>query len=129
MKMIVSTKLIKLHEWIYNITGSICYDREYVYLTFCKSFCNLTKSIFENGASMENGCITIYGIKSDFNAIISYTLSKRLNYLSLNQIDFKCEIINKYSNMVKETRTACFELSQGEIINIDKEGEDYECKI
>lgn len=106
----------KLHEWLYDITLSICHDRDYAYKAYYEVFCMIMSDVFMKGALTEKGSATIYGIKSDYNANIDYSLKHRLNYIGLNEIHFKCDIFNKVTNGMEETHEISFELSSGEAI-------------
>jgi len=117
--MIVSfdQKSPKLHEWLYDIVKSICYDREYSYRAFYILFSGICGKIFENGSTKEYGDEIVYGIKSEYNALISYKLMHRLNYSGLNEIHLKCEILNKITGESEEIHLKNFELSLGQSTN------------
>lgn len=104
-----------LHGWIYGIICSISYDREYVYRAFAKHFNEIMKGIFE-GFCKEEGIYIINGIKSDYNAHLSWSMPRRLDYIGLNSILLKCVIVNKYTGEELEKHEKAFELSYGESI-------------
>jgi D-arabinose 5-phosphate isomerase GutQ len=107
---------LKLHEWLYDIVTNICYDRDYAYKAFCEAFNQLSTMMFTNGGTKEKGKIIVYGIKSEYNAKITYCFVHRLNYVGLNEVTVKCEIIDKTKNVIIEEHIKCFELSLGENI-------------
>lgn len=107
---------IKLHEWIYNFIGEVCYDREYLYLSFIRGFTTLMNQIYDKGNILEGGSCVIPGIKSNLQAEIEWKLHHRVNFVGLNIITLNCSIKDTISGNIIEEAEKKFELSSGESI-------------
>lgn len=107
-----------IHEWIYEIVCSISYDREYIFRSYADNFSKIMHSIFSSGYCEKSGEQLIYGMKSGYNAIVSWSLPRRINYAGLNSIQFRCRIIDKYSGRIIEEHERIFELSCGSSISL-----------
>lgn len=105
-----------IHEWLYDIAKEICYDREYIYLSYLKILQNTVFSVFENGSVTEQGDYIAKGIKSDKDAHIHWKLHHRLNFVGFNKVIFECTFQDKYTHECMDTVSCSFELSSGERI-------------
>lgn len=101
-----------LHDYLYQLTLAVCRDKEYAYRAFAACFREVSERIFAEGGTEPGGETLLYGIKSDYNVQISWTMSRRLNFMKFNSVAFVFEIISKSSEPVT-TFTATFELSHG----------------
>lgn len=109
---------IRLHEWLYDIVHDICYDREYIFLLYSRSFKELIDMVLEKGMTVPEGEYSITGIKSNFKAIIRWNHEHRLNYVGLNVCKFHCKIVDKTTGEIEQEIEQSFELSAGESIAV-----------
>ena len=110
-----SKENLKFHDWLYEIVMTVIYDKDYAYLAFSKAFSGLTERVFDGGTKVD-GSVTVTGIKSEYDAKLSFIMSRRLNFIGLNTVMLNCEITDKSSGQCLETHQAEFELSTGEKI-------------
>jgi hypothetical protein len=104
-----------LHEYLYQLTLAVCRDKEYAYQAYASCFCEITSKVFSRGATVAAGETTLYGIKSDYDVHISWTISRRVNFMKYNCVEFVFDIRTKTGEKIK-TLTALFELSHGDLV-------------
>jgi hypothetical protein len=105
-----------IHEWIYDIVCTVSYDRDYIYRSYTEHFHGIMSGIF-NGFALQSGEYRIMGLKSDYDADISWELQHRVNYMGLNSVRMRCKILDKHSDRTLETHMVEYELSNGERIS------------
>ena len=104
------------HDMVYQVFAEICYDKEYVYAGFLKTFNQLSARIYSDGGVFESGSVTAPGIKSDYNAVFSFALSKRVSFMGSNEFLLSYQIINKFTGEIKRSEDQSFDVSTGEAI-------------
>lgn len=103
-----------LHDWVYDIITAITFDRDYAYLSFYRTLAGLLSRLFGEGGVRPEGEVAAAGIKSDWDAVFSFTMTRRLNYVGLNDVTLHCRILEKATGRVVEEHTGRFELSLGQ---------------
>lgn len=109
---VLESDAIFIHEWIYDIVCAISYDRDYIYRSYSQHFEAIMNGIF-NGFVQQTGEYKIMGIKSDYNAGVYWELPRRINYVGLNTVKIRCNILEKNTDKIVETHIKEFELSNG----------------
>jgi hypothetical protein len=104
-----------LHEYLYQLTLAVCRDKEYVYQAYASCFCEISSKIFNQGATNASGETTLYGIKSDYDVHISWAISRRVNFIKFNCVEFLFDIQTKIGEKIR-TFPASFELSHGSLV-------------
>ena len=99
-----------LHEWVYGIVSETCEDREYVYYAFYTYFTKLCKELY-GGSS--DGKMTISGIKSEHDALLSWRLRRIPDLIGGNTAQFECRMVSKHGGEEISSEKASFELSGG----------------
>lgn len=104
-----------LHELIYDVICDICYDREYLYLSYISAFNELAGKIYAGGASCGIGDIEFAGIKSDYNAVFHWELIRRVEFMPYDGANLSVSIINKYTGVSISLKRYILTVSTGEI--------------
>ena len=104
-----------LHDFIYELVSIICYDKDYLYLLFYKSFTELMNDIYDKGRANDSGTYVIKGNKSNMDISIKWFLSGRVNFIGYNTIRLECVFTDKRTFEILETCTGIFDLSTGEV--------------
>ena len=90
-------KILLLHELIYDVICEICYDREYLYLSYISAFNELTGKIYAKNRLCESGDFSAAGIKSDYSAVFRWGLIRRIEFMPYDEAKLSVSIINKYT--------------------------------
>jgi hypothetical protein len=112
-----NTESYRIHDWIYDIVCEICYDHEYIYLSYIRCFNSLIDQIFSSGNTIDEGKCTFSGIKSNYKAEIDWKLHHRVNFVGFNVVIIKCVIEDIISGLIVKEMSKNFEISSGEVID------------
>ena len=107
---------MRLHDWLYDLVGEVCYDREYLYLFFLKHFQALMAEVIEQGRSVASGTYTMPGRKSDRQASLRWRLSRRVDWTAPNVLVIDWEIQDRYTGATRDHGIRSFALSTGEAV-------------
>lgn len=105
-----------LHEAVYEAVCDVCFDKEYRYALFIKTFAELVRQAYSQGAVMEQGTVSANGIKSDLNARLDWSLIRRVSYLGPNELTLTIRLIDKRSGDERSSSRAVYDVSTGERI-------------
>jgi hypothetical protein len=105
---------VRLHEWFYDLICRICYDREYLFLSFTRHFATFTSALWREGTCVPTGTYAIPGMKSGLEARLTWRLDRRLDWIGSNRLRIECEIVTTDSGERQGYERHAFELATGE---------------
>ena len=104
-----------LHELVYDVIREICYDSEYIYMSYISAFSGLAGKIYAKGAACGSGGITIAGIKSDYNAVFDWELTRPIGFTARDCAILGAGIVNKYTGAVVSNKRFILNIPSGEL--------------
>ena len=110
-----------LHDLIYDVICEICYDYEYIYMSYVSVFNEITGKIYAKSIACESGFVEAAGIKSDYTAVFIWELIRRIGFTASDAAKFDIIIKNKYTGKNISHKKYILNISSGEITEYTKD--------
>jgi hypothetical protein len=107
-----------LHDWLYDLVCQVCYDRDYLYLSFVRHFGGLMATVEQAGPTQAAGTYAFAGLKSGLRVDLTWRLARRLDWLRSNWLALDYRIVDAASGEIQATGAGRFDVATGERVPV-----------